>query len=413
MSLYKFTSEDIYYNRIKTHPKSDFYIYNGSIYYNSKSQDSGSHAANAGHVPVGHISLHELNIDRSTTDLVAGKFTDTTKTKNKIFPFLSKEGSLTTFSTVSTKSFNNDFAYGDYISGSYPLSSSIHREYYAKDASRTKTHVEALKNTLNYYKYISSHYEYANSGKWDKGSDELGLISIPSIFYGSSIKKGSVDLRFFITGSLVGRLQDIHRNGELIQVSPTGSTGSGSVAGTVLYNEGFLVLTGSWQLGTDHATTYDVINDSSEKKVPKWIYFGVGANDVYTSAHSSFNDLSFYLSFKGTNSVPTITMLAHAKKGELNYSSNPTYLDRTYNQITGTYGPGSSSYNYSEYRYKTIRNITNSRYNNHTASFQKTTYISQVAIYDENKNIIAVAKMATPIRKTENRDYTFKLKLDV
>jgi len=39
--------------------------------------------------------------------------------------------------------------------------------------------------------------------------------------------------------------------------------------------------------------------------------------------------------------------------------------------------------------------------------------LSQIAIYDENKNIIAIAKMATPVRKTEDRDYTFKLKLDI
>jgi len=413
MSFYKFQPGDIFHNRVKTHPKSNFYIYNGSIYYNSKSPDSGSHADNSGHVPVGHISLHELNIDRQTPDLAAGVFTDTTQTKNKVFPFITKEGSLTTFSTVTTTSFNNDFSYGDHVSGSYPLSSSIHREYYAASSTRTEKHIEALKNTLNYYIYMSPHYEYTNDSKWDKGVDELGLISIPSIFYGSSIKKGSVDLRYFITGSLVGRLQDINRNGELIQVSPTGSTGSGSVAGTVLYNEGFIVLTGSWQLGTNHATTYDVLNNASDKQVPKWIYFGVGANDKYTSTDASFNDLSFYLSFKGTNIVPTVTMLAHAQRGELNHSNNPTFLSREYNQMTGSWAPSTSSYHWSEHSRKTIKNIVRSKYTNHTASFQKTTYLSQIAIYDENKNIIAIAKMATPVRKTEDRDYTFKLKLDI
>ena len=52
-------------------------------------------------------------------------------------------------------------------------------------------------------------------------------------------------------------------------------------------------------------------------------------------------------------------------------------------------------------------------YNDPTASFQKQTYISRVAIYDEDKNLIAIAKLATPVRKRETDSYTFKLKLDI
>ena len=45
--------------------------------------------------------------------------------------------------------------------------------------------------------------------------------------------------------------------------------------------------------------------------------------------------------------------------------------------------------------------------------FSKQTYISKVGIYDKDKNLIAVAKLATPVKKTEERDLTFKLKLDI
>jgi len=34
------------------------------------------------------------------------------------------------------------------------------------------------------------------------------------------------------------------------------------------------------------------------------------------------------------------------------------------------------------------------------------------SIVDENKNLIGIAKLATPVKKTEERDITFKLKLD-
>ena len=36
-----------------------------------------------------------------------------------------------------------------------------------------------------------------------------------------------------------------------------------------------------------------------------------------------------------------------------------------------------------------------------------------VTIYDENKNLIAIASLANPVRKLEERSYTFKLKLDI
>ena len=38
--------------------------------------------------------------------------------------------------------------------------------------------------------------------------------------------------------------------------------------------------------------------------------------------------------------------------------------------------------------------------------------INKIGLYDENKNLIAIAKVATPVRKLETDEYTFKLKLD-
>ena len=60
-----------------------------------------------------------------------------------------------------------------------------------------------------------------------------------------------------------------------------------------------------------------------------------------------------------------------------------------------------------------IKNVASSSYADPTGSFQKTTYISSIGIYDEDKNLIGVAKVATPVKKTENREFTFKLKLDI
>ena len=399
MTLYKFKRNDIFINRIKAHPQCDFHIYDGNIYYNHDIAISGSNTSNIKDVSTGHISLYEINIDRPSSQY--------------IYPFVTKEGSLTSFSTVSTSTFNQDFNYGDTISGSYPMSASISRELFSEGSAiissvHQKAKINSLENTLNYYTPLSRHYEFSGSFG-NKSYQELNLVSVPSIFYGSSIKKGSVKLDMYITGTLVGRAQDINRNGELIQTLPTGSTGSGSVAGVVLYNEGFLVLTGSWNLTTE---TYSYIADPSDLKNTKWLYFGAGANDANASlGGGDIPSASFGLSFKGTSHVPTLTMMAHAPRGQLNYSNNPTYIANTH--AASIVAPATSSNYYIEDRLMSAKNIVSSSFDDHTASYEKTTYISKVGVYDKDKNLIAVAKLANPVRKTQDKQYTFKLKLDI
>ena len=102
-------------------------------------------------------------------------------------------------------------------------------------------------------------------------------------------------------------------------------------------------------------------------------------------------------------------MLAHANKGELNYSNNPTYIE--YGQ-TGSYNPITASYFYAE-KELAIKNINSSSYADPTGSLKKTTYITKIGIYDEKKRLIGVASVAKPVKKTEDRDLTFKLKLDI
>ena len=244
MFYYNFYDNDTFYNRIETHPYVQFYINDSKVYYNNKQERAGKFATNEKMVPVGSVSLYELNIDRPADSV--------------IHPFVTKDGVRTAFKTISTSNYNQ-FQYGDTISGSYPLAARISREFLAEGTvdvvgtTVNKPRLLALKNTLNFYANFSDHYKYSIANgrgiySWNKGQQDMSFISIPSIFYGSSIKKGTVSLKFYITGTLAAECKDITRNGELIQTGPVGSTGSGSVAGVVLYNEGFLLMTGSWNL---------------------------------------------------------------------------------------------------------------------------------------------------------------------
>jgi hypothetical protein len=229
---------------------------------------------------------------------------------------------------------------------------------------------------------------------------DVGLVTVPSIFYGDSIEKGTVNLKFYITGTLIGELKDITKNGNLIQTGPSGSPGSGTVAGVVLYREGFLVLTGS----TDLSNGTNTDNFGTDNNFPTWVNF---AQTISASAPTT-PDSSFSLNFSGSNKIPTMTLFAHAGKGDLNHSNNPTYIDKD-TQILLTSG----STGFVQNPKALIKNVVSSSYPDPTGSFVKTTYISQIGIYDKNKNLIAIAKMATPVKKTPSRDFTFKIKLDI
>jgi len=390
MPYYKFKSKDVLRNTLKTHPEYKFNINNGKIYLNNQFNLSGAHVSNVPMVPVGHISLYELNVDRASD--------------NKIYPFITKDGNFTSIGTVTNAAYGTSFQYGDEISGTYPLSSSIIRERFVTGHGDAATsHMTALKNTLNHYSYLSPHYQYSSS-YGNKSQDEVNLISIPSIFFDSGIKPGTVNLKFYISGTLAAQATDKNKNGELIQVDGTTyaqTNGSGLVAGTVLYNEGFLVLTGAWGL-TEATFDFGVANRDGQ-----WCDFGSGANDGSDSSLTP--SASFEISFEGTNEISTLTMHAIAPKGQLNHSMNPTYKTYDSASVLATSG----SYTYTEPAGIPMTNTISSSFCNFSASFAKQTFISKIGIYDEDRNLIAVANLATPVKKTEDRALTFKLKLDI
>ena len=447
-------------------------------------------------LPEGEVSaLYEAY--KGVYNTIGGVYTPSTVVDNGlIYPWIIKDGSGLDFNRILTASHENyyvNYEVGDVISSSYPMSASITREYmkgpagelltgelsllpkssvenldYSIEGNKTKCseldpwnegagtpnkndgmgnvlscnrpkyrHYWALKSTLDSYGYMSEHYKVTasiNENIVYKDQQTLNLISIPSIFYGTQIKPGSVSLKWYFTGSLAGELQDTKQNGELIQVSGNSQgfgaspgdpsyDGTGSVAGVVLYNEGFVLLTGSWALN-NKTIPLDATTPGAPGKSPSWIYFGAGANDGITvesftgGTPAQFASASYSLSFKATTKIQTMTMFANAKKGQVNYSNNPTYINYsksvdTENAADPNIWIATSSFAFEENAERTIFNFVSSSASDYSASFKRQVYISRVGIYDDNKNLIGVATLANPVRKEEDQDLTFKIKLDI
>ena len=430
MSYYKFDKNDVFTNTLKLFPEVKFVIYSGSSYYNSTPNMSGAFTGSIRCTDPGSISLYEVNIDRSTSQAAGTIGLSKVANTGLIYPWMVKDGSRLNFRTSTKESFDSSDPGAIITGASYPYTASISKELYLAATPRyispeiepaqaagddprilsngSVSHLLALKNTIDYYRYLSPHFIYSSSAKdisagrhnRDFDSMDLGLVSIPSIFYGSQIKKGSVNLEFYFTGSLIARAQDTNRNGELIQTYGVGNT-TNDVVGLVLYNEGFLILTGAVALlnnGTDAYT-------SSGPDNPRWIYIAQSISGSITAPNSAF-----VMQMSGTTTTQVLTMFATAPKGGLNHSNNPTYLEATASNILYI-STGSSGYIESDQR--PIKNVVSSAYADPTGSFEKTTYISKIGIYDRNKNLLGLAKVATPIRKTIGRDFTFKIKLDI
>jgi hypothetical protein len=394
MSFFKFHEDDLFVNTVEANPDYSFYIQSGTIYVDGTLQEghSSTPSDNIFGVPKGFVSLYESNINRTSTD-------------GYIYPFVYKNSNKDSFKTIGTASFHAQYQPGDVLSSSYRMSASIARYYYPKTTTGSaRKRIFSLEPLFEQNTYLSPHYKY-NSFYGNKDDQEICLLSIPSIMYGSSLKKGSVSLKYYVTGTLMGHLSDYRRNGELVQIGPVGSTGSGSVAGVVIYDRGMIALTGSWELNED-SIAYDVTGSS------KWVHFGFGVPDRETGSNgvavsNTTLSSSFLLEYSGTTRIQTMTMLAHAKYGDLNHSNNPTFASAS-NSLTFTTG----AYQIRE-RPKTIKNIVQSQFLDEKPKFEKIVYISKIGLYDENKNLIGVAKVATPVRKTIDHQYTFKIKLDI
>jgi hypothetical protein len=89
------------------------------------------------------------------------------------------------------------------------------------------------------------------------------------------------------------------------------------------------------------------------------------------------------ISFNNTTELNSTIYFCRASHNEYNYSSNPTYIDNT-----------------SKIRVK------------ETSFDQPVTYITSIGLYSADNELLAVAKLSEPIKKTPENELTFRVRLD-
>lgn len=290
------------------------------------------------------------------------------------------------------KSVYDSAEYGGVLDAYSPEDVPLSRYIFSSSYSHPEyKKLRSLKNTINYYFGTDPDYNYDKLvGK------PISIIGLSSYHLASGLQKGSISLSVYDSSNvLLDRATDLCQNGILY------NTTNQSV-GFVLYNEGFFVLTSTASIDSTVASiglTTGVVSSSF-----RWHHFGVSSSINITSKPQ-------YQAVADT--VTNLTMI-YANKGELNHSNNPTYLQ------SGSYTAKSSSYHFSEndtsvsgQNDSNIKNTVKSPFTGATGSFDKQTFISKIGMYDNDKKLVAVASLSKPIRKTDNREFLFKIKLDM
>lgn len=219
--------------------------------------------------------------------------------------------------------------------------------------------------------------------------NECFFLSFSRLLTKDEVKKGSFTVQFLTGGantspsslmtiSDYGGTNDYRTNspageyGILYTSSATPNTNSG--VGLLYYQAGIAVLTASIFNGE-----FGPRSDSSASTGSVATYFQTGS--ISGSADGLRNRL-YNIQFNNTTELNSSIYFCRANHNEFNYSSNPTYL--TNGKIA-------------------VKNISTDA---------PVSYITTVGLYGADQELLAVAKLSEPLKKSVDNELTVRVRLD-
>jgi len=238
------------------------------------------------------------------------------------------------------------------------------------------------------------------------------FINFARLLTKDEIKKGSFTISFF-TGSrlLPGRGTSTGYSGSLMTISdygaassfnvnsPTGeygllytssaTPGDDSAVGHIYYQAGIAVITASI-FSQDPNSTVDPagIGTHCEFGAPGATYDTssylavLSASTIQSFADGIRNRL-YNVEFNNTTELNSTIYFCRANTGDFNYSSNPTYLTASKLRVKGD-----------------------------NPFAQPVSYITTIGLYSSQNELLAVAKLSEPLKKTPSNELTLRVRLD-
>lgn len=255
------------------------------------------------------------------------------------------------------------------------------------------------------------------------GIDEALFVNIKRLFSRDRVKPQTFAMQFYMTGVVDATTTGEPDYSNVDRTSTSGSaiftdagkttqfgfggqvgdialsTDSNNILGNIFYDQGIIVLdTKKIISGSQHvsgtisamsSTGTSIIGSASgnpsAKFIPDFMVSG-SIDDIinhFASCRMSSGSLTA-MTFQNNTNINSTLVFCRATADEFNYSANPTFTDDNGNIVV-------------------IDDPTTDR------TFS---YITTVGLYDANDNLLAVAKMSRPIEKNDEKDLTFRVRLD-
>jgi len=259
--------------------------------------------------------------------------------------------------------------------------------------------------------------------------DEALFINFKRLFSRDKIKKETFATKIYATASFVGdaggppyaNLNSTSTSGSTVYTdagaTTTFQTSFGGEVGNIVnaantdqnvglmfYDQGIAVfdikkiISGSQRVsGTISAMTTTGLTTIGDQTLPgggkhaKFIpdlMISASIDDIvdhFASCRFSSGTLSG-MTFQNITNINSTLVFCRATADEFNYSSNPTFTDNDYRV-----------------------NVIDLGQESFQTSF---TFVSSVGLYDANNNLLAVAKLSRPVQKNNEKDLTFRIRLD-
>jgi hypothetical protein len=269
-----------------------------------------------------------------------------------------------------------------------------------------------LAQVLVGYDHTGSIQEFDEDGNIVAGGTKLRdvfFMNFSRLLVKDEIKKGSFTLEMGITsayaqdGSMMNnriKIVDVSGSAGYFVNSPAGEYGilyaTGSTlhanslpanqyypCGVLYYQAGIAVISGSIFNDADDA---GILNTGIGTSVMHTGFAADGFNHITGSEISASADYIrsriYNVQFNNTTELNSTIYFCRANHHEFNYSSNPTYLSG------------------SKIRVKT------------QASDNPVSYITTVGLYGDDNELLAVAKLSEPLKKSSDTEYTIRTRLD-
>ena len=337
--------------------------------------------------------LNQEDITVSTDKVVSNAWSDDTDTLSTFFT--SSAQAVYTNATSQGNFFVDIYKDNVNVTSSVPVQFAVAYGHKAGSGSLAFTNTAgALGNSSTkviYNQYRQLVYGDENSDFTFNGgtSNDIWVINVARGRYKHALKAGSLNITL-ADGTNVTHLTDdsvtttgsattTNLGRQFNLVSGSNGTRSGSL---LTQNAGVHLMSGSYGFVYPEAGIV-VLNGTAlrNRTTAKWIE-ATSNEQKADLLYTSFKNSGGAFQVDSEEKVSSQYMFVRVKNSEFNYSSNPSYID------------------------------TNGNLNNTTMADSPTSYITTVGLYNDDNNLLAVAKLSQPLKKDFTTEALVRIKLD-